>query len=352
MLASGEAAPTGALDLHGGISTPTASGCERARKNARLKSSSGEFKPVRCKATNLCRYCAKLTAVENAEMLWLDALNGSAPSLWVILTTRSANPDPAAFYDSRRKLLLALKRRWPDAEVATLLEFSTGYGPRSGGIRRPHWNLLLKGVPAGAAGRVREVVDRVWCGRVDAEPQGQKVVPLHDAGGLVKYLALHFQKESQAPPAGWRGHRFMTSRGYFGAASAAAVRAEARTSLRAKRDVWKARQRLGSDGSVPDPQLVELEAAVIRAERESESWELVHTRQFPGSLVFAPGAAVDRAPPAADLAPRWRAWLTVGRPYALDLPASSPVASGSGRMATDPRRRTADGLPAANGARP
>jgi hypothetical protein len=32
---------------------------------------------------------------------------------------------------------------------------------------------------------------------------------------LSRYLALHFQKESQKPPKGFRGYRFITSRRYF-----------------------------------------------------------------------------------------------------------------------------------------
>jgi hypothetical protein len=54
----------------------------------------------------------------------------------------------------------------------------------------------------------------------------------------MRYLALHFLKESQAPPRGWRGHRFMTSRGYL-ARSAAELRADARRSLRLKRLLWR-----------------------------------------------------------------------------------------------------------------
>lgn len=109
----------------------------------------------------------------------------------------------------------ALRRRWPGVEVANMREFTTGYGPRSSGRRRPHWNLLLKGVPAGALEEVRAVSGRVWCKHVDALPERQHAGLVYDSGGLGRYLALHFQKESQAPPKGWRGHRFTSSRGYF-----------------------------------------------------------------------------------------------------------------------------------------
>ena len=52
----------------------------------------------------------------------------------------------------------------------------------------------------------------------------------------MRYLALHFQKESQAPPRGWKGHRFTSSRGYF-PDGVAAARERARESLRVSRAV-------------------------------------------------------------------------------------------------------------------
>jgi hypothetical protein len=205
------------LVLHEEISDPAADrgGCGRWPETMRLVSSDGVVRRGRCGSVNLCSYCAKLRAIENAEMLSLDALEHGAPEVWACLTTRSSDPVPSAFYRSREAVRKALRRRWPDCQDSTLVEFTTGYGPRSGGERRPHWNALLKGVPVADVEQAREVVARVWCGQVDAEPSRQHVGPVADAGGLMRYLALHFQKESQSPPKGWRGHRFVSSRGYF-----------------------------------------------------------------------------------------------------------------------------------------
>ena len=163
----------------------------------------------------------------------------------------------------------AIKRRWTEAEYAALVEFSTGYGPRSGGKRRPHWNLLIKGVPAADLDELREVVCRVWCSRVDATPAGQFAGAVNEAGGLMRYLALHFQKESQRPPEGWSGHRFRVSNGYL-AGSMVEARARARAALRWKRELWRALKE-GHTG----------EAAEVIAEsrslaRAAVSWELVH----------------------------------------------------------------------------
>ncbi len=248
---------------------PAATGCPRWPESLRLLSSQGELVRGRCRATNLCDYCARLAAVENAELLALDALHGTAPAVWVVLTTRTTCTDPKRFYRSRDQVLKALKRRWPAVEAAWLLELTTGFGPKSGGKRRPHWNALLKGIDPADVDEVRDVVTRIWCAREDAEPQAQHVGTITEAGGLMRYLALHFQKESQAPPKGWRGHRFSHSRGYLWTTTPDARR-QARHALQVKRELHKA-IRAGHTG--PD---VELRARDALAIAGATSWSLVH----------------------------------------------------------------------------
>lgn len=238
------------LVLHEEISTPEhktfqgdhleawrEGGCDRWPETMRLVSSDGVVRRGRCGSVNLCTYCAKLRAIENAEMLALDALDHGAPEVWACLTTRSDDPAPASFYRAREKVRKALRRRWPQCQDSTLVEFTTGYGPRSGGRRRPHWNALLKGVPTSDVEEARAVVARIWCGQVDAEESRQHVGPVSNAGGLMRYLALHFQKESQAPPKGWKGHRFVSSRGYF-PGGVPGARERAKESLRLGRAVY------------------------------------------------------------------------------------------------------------------
>ncbi len=274
-----------ALDLHEGISTPTArerpskagfeddsgpSGCSRWPETMRLLSSNGELVRGRCRSTNQCAYCARLAAVENAELLALDALDGCAPSLWAVLTTSRPTRDPAAFYLAREKVIKALRRRWPECEYAALVEFTTGYAATSGGLRRPHWNLLLKGIPAEDAPAAEALIRAVWCGRsdVEAKPEAQYVGTIKEVGGLLRYVALHFQKESQAPPAGWRGHRFLKSRGYLSTPTPAA-RERAREALAYKRDLWRA---INAGHTAQGAQLHADQAAQVRAVTE---WALV-----------------------------------------------------------------------------
>jgi hypothetical protein len=227
--------------LDGRFPDPRLGGCKRWPERLWLLSDQGERVPGRCRATNLCDYCARLAAVENTEMLALDAMIGNAPQVWCVLTTRRSTIDMSLFYEGRRQLFRELRRRLGrQIEYSCLLEFTTGYGPRSGGKRRPHWNLLLKGVGVEHLDVVRQVIADVWCRVVEATISAQYVGEISDAGGLMRYIALHFQKESQAPPRGFRGQRFNCSRGYFDGHTRAEARSEARDSLFEKRQLHRA----------------------------------------------------------------------------------------------------------------
>jgi hypothetical protein len=113
---------------------------------------------------------------------------------------------------------------------------------------------------------------------VDAEPRGQYVGEIGQAGGLMRYLALHFQKSEQAPPIGWRGHRFRTTRGYL-AQPMVDAREQARASLRLKREIRRAELEDGLTG----------ELALALAQRrfddgQAEQWSLVRVSPIPASF--------------------------------------------------------------------
>ena len=230
--------------------------------------------PGRCKATNLCAYCARIAAVENAEVLALDAMTNSAPAVWSVLTTRTATIDTGAFRRAREGVRREVRRKWPEAESACLIEFQTGRGTRSGGERRPHWNDTWKGVDQADVENLHDVLSWAWCKRVDAEPPAQFVGKVAETGGLMRYLALHFQKESQQPPEGWRGHRFRTTRGYL-AVPLEHARDQARQALRLRRELWKA-HREGYEG---DDALAVAQAAFDAA--ACLDWSLVRMQQLP-----------------------------------------------------------------------
>ena len=177
--------------------------------------------------------------------------------------------------------VLALERRWPACRYAALVEFTTGYGPRSGGRRRPHWNLLLKGIPTAAADQVHELVGKVWCPRTDSRPDAQFVGAIAEVGGLMRYLALHFQKESQRPPRGWRGHRFLKSRDYLNVSTPEA-RLRARESLRFKRYVYDALQ-----AGLPSA-LAEAWAEACQEDARATTWKAVQLHQLAGKEWIRP----------------------------------------------------------------
>jgi hypothetical protein len=240
----------------------------------RLESTLGQLVPGRCKAVNQCDYCARLAAIETAEVLALDAMTNSAPGLWSVLTTRTATMDVARFQHARRAVRRAIVKRWPEAEMATLVEFTTGEGRNSAGARRPHWNDAHKGIPTTDREELRDLAGGVWCKHVDAEMDAQHFDVVTETGGLMRYLALHFQKESQQPPKGWRGHRFRTTRGYL-AQPMEAARLEARQALRFKRELWRA-QKAGLSAGEAD------EAAHLALYEANElAWSLVRLQNVP-----------------------------------------------------------------------
>jgi hypothetical protein len=218
---------------------------------------------------NRCDYCAKLAAIENGEMLILDALGGDAPTLLAIVGTRTATLDMGAFRRGRDELVRAMRRRWPAFEYACEVEYTTGYGPRAGGERRPHWNWLGKGVPDADVDEARELMREMWCGRVDAEPERQYVELLRSPAAALKYVTAHYMKASQRPPEGFTGQRFNCSRGYFAGITVTTARARARESLRLKRELWKAEQRGITDAY--DRELVAHQALAAAA---ATSWVL------------------------------------------------------------------------------
>jgi hypothetical protein len=157
-------------------------------------------------------------------MLLLDAME-DAPTVYVVLTARELL-DRAECRRHLLQLRRSLRKCWPSIRWAVLVEFQ-----RRGAL---HLNLLVKGVPVDDVEELHRRASSLWCRRVDAEPQAQFVGPVNDGAGLVRYISLHFLKRDQAPPAGWRGHRYSATRDYL-VRPAARMREEARRSLRLKR---------------------------------------------------------------------------------------------------------------------
>lgn len=230
-------------------------GCPRWPAGLLLRWQRGElvgYVEGRCGGTNLCDYCAIQAAHENARMLSIDAVDDTRPQLLAILGTGLPTTDPTPFYAGKREVMRALRKRFGrQVEYAGLCEFTTGKGLRSGGLRRPHWNLFIKGIDPADEDEARLIVRGRWCANVpDADPEAQYVEALRDLGAAAQYVAMHFHKRDQAPPDGWRGQRFNCSRGYFVGRTRAEMRVLARADLQREREIWKVAQaRPDLDGS-------------------------------------------------------------------------------------------------------
>jgi hypothetical protein len=262
-------AEAGSLDLHEGIGDPR-SGCRRWPESMwLLNERTGEVFAGRCRATNLCRYCQALYVVETVEMLTLDALE-NAPTIWVVLTARE-HLTRAECRDHLRQLRRSLRKRWADVEWFVQVEFQ-----RRGAL---HLNLLVKGVPIADVDQLRERICVLWCSRVDAIAKAQWVEVMRDGYSVTRYcskMLAHGLKAEQRPPIGWRGHRTSQTRGYL-VRPASAMREEARSSLRAKRRLWRAviDAEAIADG-VPTADLVEIVYEQLEAEAAATTYRFVN----------------------------------------------------------------------------
>lgn len=193
--------------------TPHAWGCYRA--GAALVWPDGTTAAMRSKASNRCPGCARAAAFENMTMLRIDAEENDAPELVLTLTSRRADLTSKEYGAACAVFWRAFRRRYGQAvQYCGFIEWTTGDGPRSGGVRRlhSHWLVKLRGVT------VDVLEAQAWCSMEWARLTGAWVVELAElrsAGGIVGYLALHHEKMEQAPPAGWTGRRLRPSKGYF-----------------------------------------------------------------------------------------------------------------------------------------
>ena len=258
------------LDRHTESSHPGLK-CRRGDVGIWLLSSHGEMVCPCCGSVNKCEKALAVARQVKMQMLIEDAMAGNAPTILTVTTTRTSTLDMRGFYRARELVVRAIRRRWPDAEYDFELEFTTGYGPRAGGKRRPHGNTLWKNIPASCSDLVAEITARVWCQHVDALPEHQYCAPIATPAAAIKYLASHFTKASQRAPAGFTGHRSLSSRGYF-PQGVVVARRQAKESLAARRIRHRA---IDAGLQAHDVELV-VHQEMRRA--ASTSWVLVNER--------------------------------------------------------------------------
>jgi hypothetical protein len=194
----------------------------------------GRITPIPC-GLNRCVWCRRVNVMVTAAMLGTDALE-SPPRLAITTTTRDWWIDDATLREGTRQFARTIRRDVsPAFEYAWLREWTTGFGPRADGRRRTHKHWLAKHVEPTQVDAILGVARDVW-GRVAGATE-HFVQEVWNAGGIARYvagLAGHHLKESQAPPPGWIGRRFGTSRRYF-VRLAAELRREAEVAVRDER---------------------------------------------------------------------------------------------------------------------
>jgi len=250
----------------------------------------GGFAPLYC-GRNSCQRCGGRKADELIYMLGAQSLT-HAPDGVMTLTTQdpSAAYVPDLFTKAVEQVIRAIRRRFPELEYLGFIEFTTGVGPKSGGMRRIHAHIFFRG--ASAIALVEDVARSVWCERMPGtRPERQTVEPIRTPEAMFRYLAAHHLKPSQAPPADWWGKRVRPSRGWW-VRPVAELRLEAREAVAFERRVWRARNELGVSA---DPALIAAYVQDLEASAKGE-WVLWRTHTTERGTVVPVGPFTPPAP--------------------------------------------------------
>ena len=221
------------LDSQRSVTRP-AKRCPNRRIGLRLKSGR-ELAPLSCKRRD-CPVCGPRKARELARVLILDA-SVDCPTHGMTLTTQDPKIASATFRNGVAAVFKRLRRKYGrSVEYFGMVEFTSGEGTHSGGHRRIHQHILLKGLPANVdVLDVEHDVRETWQASTGATRV--EVAELRTPGGALGYLALHHKKPKQGPPSDWHGMVERHSLGYFNE-PIAKLRERARQELRAEALSW------------------------------------------------------------------------------------------------------------------
>jgi hypothetical protein len=212
----------------------------------------GPGQPLRslpCGRRNSCAYCAWLAALENMLVVAIDAKQRQ-PTVGMVLTT-GPPITPERFRKSVELIVRWLRGEFgPDLGYLLAMEWTTGQGRRSGGVRRPHGHLLLKRVPDDAELADLEAELSVRWERATGAHRVE-LRELRSAAGAIAYMVAHHHKRSQAPPPGFSGKRFRPSKNYF-ESSIIYLRKQAKAQKHEKVARWKLLEDLAQQGVDPD----------------------------------------------------------------------------------------------------
>lgn len=187
-----------------------------------------------------------------AAMMGLNASRSDAPPTTAVLSTTREWVDDATLREGWAQFARRVRREvHPDTRYAWFREWTTG---KRDGIRRTHYHSIWSHLDERQGHAVASISHEVWgriAGAYSEHAHGAQRV--WDAGGLARYvagLAGHHLKAGQAPPPGWSGRRFGTSRGFY-ATDPSELRKEATAAVRDARLVAHLERVMADDGITP-----------------------------------------------------------------------------------------------------
>jgi hypothetical protein len=186
-------------------------------------------------------------------MVGLAAGRAVHPPTYAILSTTRDEVDQPTLRNGWKDVARRVRREvCAGVDYAWFREWTTGRHDAQG-VRRTHYHSIWTRLDDDQAAEVVEISREVWARLTSAwSRQAHGYARIWDAGGLARYvagLAGHHLKTGQAPPVGWRGRRFGTSRRFY-ATDARELRTEAEALVRDQRVAYHLAREL--TGASPD----------------------------------------------------------------------------------------------------
>lgn len=188
-------------------------GCPTPRPDRVLVLWDGTVRDIGC-GRNTCPVCRRRNVRITAAMLGITAEERAEPPTHAVLSTTRDWIDEKGLRLAWQALREGVQRDvGRKVAYAWLREWTEG---KRDGVRRTHYHSVWCGLSDAEAAAVAARSLRVFgerAGATSEKAHGWQRV--WDAGGLARYMAGlvgHHLKEGQAPPPGWSGRRFATSR--------------------------------------------------------------------------------------------------------------------------------------------
>jgi hypothetical protein len=196
-----------------------ADGCPTPRVDRAFVVNGGELLPIAC-GRNGCPWCRRRNVQVTAARMAINETAADRPVTHAVLSTTRDWIDDARLREGWAQFARRVRREVnAEARYAWFREWTTGEAARSDGVRRTHYHSVWALGDDEQAEAVATISNEVW-GRIASatSERAHGWQRVYDAGGLARYIAGlvgHHLKAGQAPPPGWRGRRFGTSRGFY-----------------------------------------------------------------------------------------------------------------------------------------